>query len=105
MKTRDQMKTLTVQNWNMFQFTKIDLKIQKLAVSGKNADATVWMKYAGNMKDGQGKKHSVGFVSTSKDKWVKGGKGWQIKEVDTLTETMTMDGKPFNMGGAAPAKK
>jgi len=50
----------------------------------------------------KGSKHKLTDEQTSKDTWVKTGNSWKMKVTETVSEKMTLDGKPYNPAGAPP---
>lgn len=59
------------------------------------------------MKGPDGKTHTMSDIGKSRDTLIKTKAGWKFQLIESLSEKMTMDGKPFNptamMGGGAPS--
>ncbi|MGV3618984.1 MAG: nuclear transport factor 2 family protein [Fimbriimonas sp.] len=72
-------------------------RIVKAATKGSTVLVDTNGEWAMNMPGPDGKAHTFAGVTKTKDTWVKTPGGWKMKEVKTLSEKMTMDGKPFKM--------
>jgi len=74
-------------------------KIDKLTVKGSEAIVIIHARTSGTISDPQGRHHMLVAVGVSKDTWAKTGSGWKIKSEVTQKATVTMDGKPLDVGG------
>lgn len=91
---------------------RVDFKLRSLTVQWnmKAADARVDTCFAGTMLDDKGKGHPVTLSGPTRQLWVKTAGGWKLKQLkDMGAQTMTMDGKPFNLnamtGPSQPKRK
>ena len=77
---------------------QISNKITKFTVKGSTVVTTTDGVFEADLKfTPDAKKNSrLKSLSKTEDVWVKSPKGWQLKQVKTLKETMTLDGKPFS---------
>ena len=88
---------------------KIVMNPDQIEVKGKNA--TVFSSFASEavILDAtgafgpKGKTHVMAGTGKMREMLVKTSKGWKFKSIETLSDNMTIDGKPMQMG--APPKK
>ena len=83
----------------MFAMTKkvdnIGTKILSLKMKGKDVVAVTDNTFEGTISLGPNKTGKLVDRSTEEEIWTQIGKEWKIREVKTLTEKATVDGKPF----------
>ena len=78
------------------------LSLGKVAVKGEAATADATFSLKATIADPQGRMgkpgatHKMGVVEKAREIWVKTKGGWKNKRSDMISETMTLDGKPFN---------
>ena len=79
------------------QNVKAKSQVQKFAVNGKNATATVKQHIEMLVVNGQSQMPQK-FVAdeTSEDLWTKTASGWLQTRMKTLSETAALDGKTIN---------
>ena len=70
------------------------MTLRSIKSDGRKATTTVDYVIASVIVQG-GKPHDFKLSSTSRDTLVKTPQGWKFKSVETLSETMTMDGQPM----------
>jgi hypothetical protein len=78
----------------MGKINKSAQKLDKVVLKGDRAVVTVSSQYAMEVPTA-GKKSKLVGSSVSNDTWVNTPKGWRLKEIKTLKETATLDGKPI----------
>jgi ketosteroid isomerase-like protein len=100
--TEETMKQIRQSFGMMSESPKFTMTIDKIAMKAKSAEVhstgnmTVDIVDASGAYGKKGAKHSTVYIETSKDIWVKTGKGWKMKVTESLSEKMMLDGKPFN---------
>jgi hypothetical protein len=77
--------------------TKSTSALGKLVVKGSTAKVDTTGEWVMVMPGPDGKSHTLGGVTKTTDTWLKTPSGWKLKEVKTVSEKMTLDGKPFKM--------
>lgn len=99
-------QTLAMQMAMVQSIDAMEMKIQKLRVKGKTAETTVAYKMAMTSQADQktGKSHIVADTGVTHDVLVKTPQGWKFKSVERVKSNMTMDGKPFSLGGGRERK-
>lgn len=103
--TEEVKKTLKQSFSMMKKSPDFRMTVDKLALKAKSAEA----KTIGVMKvdivdpegvyGSKGAKHATNYTIVSRDSWVKTAKGWRMKETETVSEKMLIDGKPYSPGG------
>jgi ketosteroid isomerase-like protein len=94
------------------KLTKMDIKLDKIDVKGKTAKVVTKFIASGEMVDKagmmgkKGAKHTMDVSGSIKNDLVKTAQGWKFKTMESLSESMKMDGKPFGPSkmGAPPKK-
>ena len=100
--TRPQMEKMMKQMFAAMTYTAITPKVTQWVWQDNAALLNVTTKSAGTMKTPDGKTHSVTYVSKSRDKWVRQAAGWRLQQIEAVSETMTVDGKPVAMPAPSP---
>jgi hypothetical protein len=71
--------------------------------SGNSAMVVAIHDMAGTMVTPDKKTHTMDYIGTTNEKFVKINGNWKLKEMKMVKEVMKMDGKPFDpMGGGVP---
>jgi ketosteroid isomerase-like protein len=96
---REQMRQMMTQTMAMMQISKASNKIEKLTMKGEMAIVVAAAKSSGKMKGTDGKIHPISYTSKTRDHWTKTPGGWKIKKIEAISESMTVDGKPFTQTG------
>lgn len=100
--TFKEMLTQMKMQMAMMKVNKCQAMVTKAMEKGNTG--TTWTKHSmsGTMMTPDKKSHKITYAASSKDTWVKAGKGWKVSKMEWTDTHMTMDGKPFNpnaMGG------
>ena len=97
--TRAQMEQqMKMQFGGIKKIDHVSNKVEKVTVKGNQATTrTNGIFEATLMLTPDAKKSSkLKGGSVTDDTWVKTPKGWMLKQVNVIKETMTLDGKPFS---------
>jgi Tfp pilus assembly protein PilE len=101
--TRTQWLQMMKQEFQRgMKFSAFKFTVGKITVNGKTASVQSSLTAKGSGMGPDKKNHVFGSTSKAVETWVKEGSKWKIKMIDTKSEKMTMDGKPFDpskMGG------
>ena len=80
----------------------VSMKPTSITVKGDTAVAMIVSSVTAKVGDAKSGMHSMSQTSTEKHLWLRTPSGWKVRRVETVKETMLMDGKPFDpkkMGG------
>lgn len=90
-KAVEQLKALVEPAENV----KATMTVESLKVKGDEATALVRIKGSADMKDGDGKAHTVKFDQREVQIWAKMGDAWRLRDSMQLTSDAQVDDKPF----------
>jgi ketosteroid isomerase-like protein len=89
---------MTSQMGFIDRFTKTDIKLTSIRVSGNTATVEATNDYEFTMKNPQdGKPIRIRTQGRSRDTWTRVGNRWQIREIRQLSERTWMNGKEMKM--------
>ena len=102
------MDAKTVKGMLQQQFATVTMKASvmkptSIKVSGNKAVVLSDSKTSMVSKGPDGKSHTIVSVGKGRDTLVKTKAGWKFSMVESLSEKMTMDGKPFDPRMMAPS--
>lgn len=96
--TYDQMMVQMKASMSSMKCTSAVAKLLTLKEKGNMATSTESHVMKGTMPPGADKKvHTMSFVGTSTNTYVKVGKDWKMSKMSWGKSTMMMDGKPMDM--------
>ena len=80
------------------KITSAHSTVKSASLSGNKLTALVDNTMTALMKSPKGKMVTLADHSTDREVWIKTSGGWKVKSVNTLTDKMTVNGKPFGPG-------
>ncbi|MBS1717046.1 MAG: nuclear transport factor 2 family protein [Armatimonadetes bacterium] len=88
------------QQLSMGKVNESKTKVKSIVINGSTATVMTSGSFKMTMKGkNQDKAHVFAGQSETKDTWVKEGRVWKMKSIESVSDKMTMDGKPINPGG------
>jgi ketosteroid isomerase-like protein len=87
------------------KFDTVRMSADKIDVKGKTAVVTAGSSFTCSMTGQDGKSHKMASKVVTKDTLTKTPKGWLFSKVESLSDSTTMDGKPFGAPSAGKAGK
>jgi hypothetical protein len=80
----------------MKKLTRADSKILSLREQGNKATSTMTHNMSGVTMGPDKKAHTMTFIGTSEDTYVKQGGKWKMSKMSWKNQSMMVDGKPMN---------
>lgn len=80
-------------------FTKVETRLLSLKQSGKSFVAVTQNVVEGRARGADGKTAKFKDTGTQRETWIQSGKKWMITSLVSLTDKMTVNGKPMRSRG------